>query len=447
MCLFLFCLTAFATAGDVQLKAGFDKDGLFNNRLRFTGELFGFSLLASLSQDEIKYIEPDFISPTASVGRVFLKGFIRELYNPDGLNPAASVLTETTAVSVTDSMSRSSRYGLVISPGSSIDFNTWLFRANSGLFSGGLMLNDLKLDSFPEVCPELDIVLNIVSYGGKTGSEWFDSSPAVPSQYGINPAAEIRLAGGTGDDSGRRMMKPLSDDLTAAFSLLAAASLPQYTAQGYLLRSFAAVGTKKAAFHGLFQMASPEYIRPSGKVLTFGLITGAGFSAVIKADIFSISFNTDYCLKRKNPELLPSRFIEQTQGLDSDVKIFWKIFSLALVSSYNTSCEHTGVNSDKASIEAQFGIDSEYVRIKLNCGSIFDEPGSYSMSRSFCCSASLALILESLRFSLGSDYSDDEITLKTGLKINTENYVISGSVDLKSGLVEGFSIGFETSKK
>jgi hypothetical protein len=440
----LICLIISPASGEGQLKSGFDQEGIFNNRLRIEYEFIRISLLASLSVEELKYIEADLISPELSIGRIYPKGLVREMYNPDGVSPSASVLTETSAVSISDSMSRSSRYGAVFSADSDLDFNAWLFRANSGEISAGLMLDSLSLLDVQGFCSDLNIFMNLSGYDGNSFSEWFDSEAVNPPQAGLNPAAELCYSSSPSEGSGRRLMKYSGDAFSIKASLLAAASCPQYTEHGYLLRFLASAGNKTAACTALVQAASPEYMTPSGNPSAFALINGISLAACFETTVLDIAVSADYCLKRKQYEVIPSRYLSQIQTFSAGVKLFFGIFLFSAEAVYNDCFETTGELIQKESLDAGLEAETEHICVELNYRARSEQFDNCLSSQSGGYAAAVKIRMNMLQIGLGCDYSSTGFKFDTDFTINTEYYRLHCGLEIEDPRAEGFYINFET---
>lgn len=427
---------------EVGLKCGFDSNGCFNNRLKFNGKSMGFSLLSAVSVNGFEWVEPTAFLKPLSIGRIKLEGIVRELHNPDGNSPSASVLTENSGLRVTDSMSRSSRYGILIAPLNEHNFSAWLYRANSGLISTGLFINQTDIIKLPLFCMEGEFILTAGSYDDCAGSEWFGSTAALSQQLGLNTAVELRLSAGN-SVAGRRMMIPDGDKLSGKFSFTAACSIPEYTGLGGLIRTTAAAGTRDLYLRALFQSISPNYIASSGEVPSYGMTAGAGISLAADIGFGDIDAMFDYCLKRRIADVIPARYIEQTEAIDCSLKFVVSNFDFKINGSYGSFYMSNGMIDTDAGFETRFKFDFDVIRLELGCGREYKAAGSLMSWGGLGVEGGVSFISEAFRFGINCGYEELILSFKIDAVIVTEVYRVTFGLKMLDLTLSGLTIGFE----
>ncbi|MDC7125314.1 MAG: hypothetical protein PQJ46_07095, partial [Spirochaetales bacterium] len=251
---------------ETEVKCTIDVNNIFEGRIRTNFDLYNLSLIWKIDSDGLNYIEPFFKTPVMSIGRIYLKGLFREMCNPDSINITSSLIGEKTALNVTDSFGRSSRYGFFVSPRLMFNLYGWGYILNSGGISSGFAADNIDIINLRYFGISTGAIVSASSYKEEVSSSWFNDSVMSPQQMGLNSLMEMRLRFGENTGQGRKIQFTRSEKFSTAFSFMGAASLPQYTKKGWLIRSFFSTGNRNAYLRGMLQAESDLYISGNGVI-------------------------------------------------------------------------------------------------------------------------------------------------------------------------------------
>ena len=425
-----------------MISAMLDKEGSFLNRLRWENGSLVISLNSVVDGNDFS-IEPTCSTTELKVGRLKFKSMLREIYSSEGSSAGASVLFESGALTVTDSFSSSSRYGVVLRPFSAIDMSSWLFRANNGQVSGGLIAQKLSPPGLGLIRFETDLALCVGSSIENTAASWFDDKPLLPLQPLLNPAIELRIASNPSCRAGRGMLKAAREDFSIALSVLAAGSLPLYTEAGGMIRFFSSLGWNRLKLSGSFLLTDDNYICPGGELMKNTQVVGLNLIVLTNPGECELEFETGFSRRVRRKSVVPTRYIGQKYELDQAVKLSSDIMAVKLSGEYGIDYAESGERSEQVAGELdmkifinRFTLSAGYEIESVSVNRFWEQPSHV---------VDYGLILKSgkVKFSLGGK-AGTETKLQAGLDVYTDKTDFSFDIEADTEWKPRFSIGFDT---
>lgn len=348
-----------------EAKAVLTYDGLLQGRLRFNSELIRLSIIAELDCGITEYVELCCRADFFGLGRMNLKGALREFYSSSALSAGSSVLSEKSGFSVTDSFSRTSRWGgflLTETPAADVpgpDF--WAFRTNSGEFSAGFIFDGITIIDLQLFMLETDLIVSAGTSDGDETDGWFSDRPLLPSQEVINLSGGLRTAVNPGR-RGRRAMIPGSDSFSAAASASADFSFPKLTEPGESLRAFICAGSRSLYVCSFIETCSEDFISPSGEQPDKAFSWGGRAVAAGKGSL-KTEFSGEYNYYQNHSGLLSGRVYEQEEEASLTMFLDSGIMRMKLEGEYCRDYDENGICNESAGAEFKLYGESDELRM------------------------------------------------------------------------------------
>ncbi|HAK47280.1 MAG TPA: hypothetical protein DCO79_15350 [Spirochaeta sp.] len=440
----LFSVLIFtAASADSSFTSILEKDGSFLNRIRWEGRTFTFSLTGSADEGGL-YAEPTLKSNEFIFGRLNLKSVLREIYGSGGSAAGAAVYYEPGSLTATDSFSGSSRFGAALFPPASNDLSSWIFRANNGRFSGGIVMQKLSPRSLPDgIQLETDLLLCAGNTVDNLTDQWFGEKQLMQVQPVLNAAVETRLHAGNPGTSGRSMLKASTEGFSASLSALAACSLPFYTEAGISLRLFGLMGCADVNICGSLQFADENYLSANGSLLDNHLSAGVSVFCRPAADICICEFTADFSREQKRADIVPSRYIPQSDKMSAELKLFAGITELKVNGDCNWSYDSLGGISHSFSAGAACELSAGLLLFRLDYGCCYEGINRYWELPLHKLSTDVVIKTDGMKLSLGAGIMDGA-GFEAGIEFSPGDADVSFELEIDEERDISFSIGFET---
>lgn len=458
-----------SSSTEAAVKSFIDDEGNFTTRLRLKNESVRLSILSQLNCGVPGYLEFCFSGSFFSAGRLNFKGALREFYSSVAQDAGAGVFSEQSGFAATDSLSRSSRLGVILHTGmgggsfSGPDF--WAFRANSGELSAGVLFDRVPLMNTELFLIETDLIVSGGTFNGAAaGSSWFFNRPLLPFQTAVNCSSELRVVLNP-DYTGRKAFAFTDDDVSAALSFIYDCCFPLYTAPGNSYRGLLRLGNKTFFAEAVVESSSDNYISPSGKPPNEAFSWGGGFK-YLKKDDYDLEISGAYNNNQNRPTVLLSRVIEQKEAAEITAVVESRFFRFRFDGDYSWAWDVNGVFSNAAGAQFFFTAESQELRLGAEIGLSIDDvfmtrnQPELKMRVNACCTTAPFAV----KFS--SEWQGEAgipgglpktVNLSLDVKASTEEYSIFGKITLgilyslsDAGFYQpdtptaGFTFGFES---